>query len=226
MTSELTIMHSSMIELMQSLSDCQVRSIGELSKEKILYVSDGNHGNDRPRRGEFVEEGVAFVRGRDIKGTKIDFDGCDRINDVAHKRIRKGHAKANDILYTHAGTIGKLVKVNNGVADFVVNPAVTVYRSLNTDIISQDFLYLYMHSKSFKDQVWSMLGETDIFDYISLTKQREILIPIPPIEVQNKITKSFDIINIMIEEKSKQIDFLIELNKSIIPKIMSGELSL
>ena len=191
--------------LVRRIGDVTVKSIGELSREGVLYVADGNHGQDRPRREEFVEDGIPFIRGRDIdKNGNIDFENCDKINEVAYHRIMKGFGKADDILFSHAGTVGKLIRVPNDAPDFIANPAVTVYRSLKPEIINQDFLFAYMHSWEFLSQVWSMTGETDIFDYISLQKQRKLLIPIPLIEQQ-----------IQMSELSTNFSKLIRLNKKM-----------
>ena len=195
--------------LVRRIGYVTVKSIGELSREGILYVADGNHGNDRPRKEEFVEDGTPFIRGRDIdKNGNIDFENCDKINEVAYHRIRKGFGKADDILFSHAGTVGKLIRVPNGAPDFVANPAVTVYRSLKPDSINQDFLFTYMHSWEFLSQVWSMTGETDIFDYISLQKQRDLLIPIPSIEQQ-----------IRMSETSTNVGKLVSHNKKVTSKL-------
>ena len=191
----------------KGIEEC--RTIGELTKDGILYVFDGNHGGDRPRRDEFVEEGVPFIRGRDIdKSGNIDFENCDKINEVAYNRIRKGFGRGGDILFTHAGTVGKIVRVPDDAPDFVANPAVTVYRSMKPDVIDQDFLFLYMHSWEFFSQVWSRTGETDIFDYISLRKQRELFVPIPSIELQQALCQPIS-----------TIQKLIQLNKNKIEKL-------
>jgi len=44
----------------------QRETVGELQRAGVLLVEDGNHGEYRPRPGEFVENGVAFIHAADM----------------------------------------------------------------------------------------------------------------------------------------------------------------
>src|SRR5947207_3007534 len=46
------------------------------------------------------------------------------------------------------------------------------------------FLYFYMRSQQFSRQLDAVKGETDMADYVSLTAQRRLQVPMPPLVLQ------------------------------------------
>ena len=65
-------------------------SVLSLKERGVLKVEDGNHGEYRPRKNEFLDRGVSFIRAVDIKDGSIIFDSAESINGTAMSRIRKG----------------------------------------------------------------------------------------------------------------------------------------
>jgi type I restriction enzyme S subunit len=159
----------------------------ELQEDGVLLVEDGNHGEYRPLSGEFVVDGTPFVRPDDLKAGRVDFAGCDRINDQALKRVRKGKGRAGDILFTHRATVGRIARTGVDAPDFVANPRVTVWRSNAPHILDPNYLYFFMQTSVFMNQVWAEAGNTDTFPYVSLSQQRGLTISIPSIELQRAI---------------------------------------
>ncbi|MDT9000439.1 restriction endonuclease subunit S [Paucibacter sp. APW11] len=163
------------------------QSVIELVSDGVLWVEDGNHGENRPLAPEFVDQGTPFVRPDDLSNGTVNFRECDHINEAALKRIRKGKGKAGDIVFTHRATVGRIARVGAGAPDFVANPGVTVYRSKRTDVLDTNYLYYFMQAPYFMRQVWAEAGNTDTFPYVSLTQQRRLKICYPRIETQRAI---------------------------------------
>ena len=161
--------------------------VRELQEIAQLLVEDGNHGEYRPRRDEFCEEGTVFIRAADMDHGRILFDSASKINATAVARIRKGIGVGGDVLLSHKGTVGKLAMVPLDAPPFVCSPQTTFWRSLNPDAIDRRYLYAYMHSPHFRQQLDSRKGETDMADYVSLTAQREFRVLLPPIADQRAI---------------------------------------
>lgn len=167
--------------------DSNERQVMELQREGVLLVEDGNHGEYRPRRDEFVDDGTAFIRAADMDGGRVHFDSASRINDVALGRIRKGVGAGGDILLSHKGTVGKVALVPRNCPPFVCSPQTTFWRSLNTDCIDRKYLFAYMRSHHFHQQLKGRQNETDMAAYVSLTAQRELHILLPEIHTQRGI---------------------------------------
>lgn len=165
----------------------QSDSVKDLQAAGVLLVEDGNHGENRPRPDEFSQQGVAFIRAADLDGGRIRFDSASRINDRAVKRVRKGIGQPGDIILSHKGTVGKLATAPLDCEPFVCSPQTTFWRVLQEDQLDRRFLYFFMNSLEFKNQLAAVKGETDMADYVSLTAQRRLQIPRLPLVVQKEI---------------------------------------
>lgn len=167
--------------------DLNLSIVSDLEEEGALFVEDGNHGEYRPLQDEFVEIGVPFVRPPNLVDGRINLNSCQKINETAFKRVRKGIGKGGDIVLTHNATIGRLAITNDFDPVFVTNPQTTIWRAIKRDVIDNRYLYYFMKSKGFQDQLLAHTGRNATFDYVSLTKQRSLSIPIIPLSEQKAI---------------------------------------
>ena len=162
-------------------------TVRELSDHGLLRVEDGNHGEYRPRKHEFIERGVSFIRAADLGDAGIDFASASKINHVARARIRKGIGQPKDVVLSHKGTVGKIAIAPIDAPPFVCSPQTTFWRSLDQETLDQEFLFAFVRCPDFRAQLHSRAGETDMAAYVSLTAQRTFWVPLPPIEVQREI---------------------------------------
>ena len=169
------------------MNEVRRATVAELQAEGVLLVEDGNHGESRPRRDEFVDSGVAFIRAADMDGGRVLFDSASRINDRARQRITKGIGAPGDILLSHKGTVGKVAIVQADAPPFVCSPQTTFWRTLRTDMLDRRYLHAYLRSAEFHRQLASRAGETDMAPYVSLTAQRQLVVALPPIAEQRRI---------------------------------------
>lgn len=163
--------------------------LGLQSKGHIL-VEDGNHGESRPRRDEFVVDGTAFIRAADMEDGRVLFESASKISDIALSRIRKGIGAGGDVILSHKGTVGKVALAPLDAPPFVCSPQTTLWRTLDEHVLDRRYLHVYMRSRQFHDQLDSRKRETDMADYVSLTAQRDLKVKLPPIEEQRVIGNS------------------------------------
>ncbi len=171
------------------MNDMQVRKVVDLQEEGVLLVEDGNHGEYRPRRDEFVDAGTAFIRAADMDQGRVLFETASQINDVALARIRKGIGAGGDVLLSHKGTVGKVAYAPLDSPPFVCSPQTTFWRTLDTDRLDRKYLYAYMRSPHFHAQLRSRQNETDMAAYVSLTAQRQLEVLLPEIGAQRAIAE-------------------------------------
>jgi type I restriction enzyme S subunit len=163
-------------------ADLRVAAVLELANEGAIFVEDGNHGENRPRQDEFTDTGVPFIRPPDLKEGRVDFKNCGRINDAGFKRVCKGVGRAGNIILTHRATVGRIAITSpDDPQVFVTNPGTTVWRSTDTNVLDQRFLYCFMRSPAFMEQLWGEVGNNCTFDYVSLTQQRGLRLALPPL---------------------------------------------
>ncbi|MGE5609484.1 MAG: restriction endonuclease subunit S [Bacillota bacterium] len=187
----------------------------DLQQRGWLLVEDGNHGEYRPRPDEFGQGEWAFIRAADMDGGHVLFESAGKINSVARQRITKGIGAGGDVLLSHKGTVGKLALVPLDAPRFVCSPQTTFWRVLSCDNLDRRFLYYYMCSDDFREQLDSRKGETDMADYVSLTAQRELRIRFPAIEEQREIARILGTLDDKIELNRRMNHALEELTRAI-----------
>jgi type I restriction enzyme S subunit len=198
--------------------NADIKTVSELVSESKIFVEDGNHGENRPRQDEFCEKdgGIPFLRPPDLKDGRVDFKNCDFINEQGFARVRKGIGKPGDVILTHRATVGRIA-ITRGDAPsvFVTNPGTTIWRSLDKDLLNQRYLYFYMSSKIFQDRLFSEVGHTSTFDYVSLTQQRTLPVVIPEIRLQRHIAHILGTLDDKIELNRKTNETLEAMAKAL-----------
>jgi len=164
-----------------------VESVIDLQSRGWLLVEDGNHGEYRPRAEEFVRVGTAFIRAADMDGGRILFARAERIDGEAVSRIRKGIGRPGDVLLSHKGTVGKVSFAPLDCEPFVCSPQTTFWRVTDERHLDRRYLYYFLQSRLFKNQLNARKGETDMADYVSLTTQRTLRVLRPDISEQRAI---------------------------------------
>jgi type I restriction enzyme S subunit len=168
-------------------SEWSEQSVAELQAARVLLVEDGNHGENRPRPDEFSTEGVQFIRAADMDSGRVLFESAQRINEAARQRVRKGIGAGGDVLLSHKGTVGKVAYVPSDAPPFVCSPQTTFWRVKDPNKLDRRYLYFYLLSRAFREQLDSRKGETDMADYVSLTTQRTLKVTVPPLAEQQSI---------------------------------------
>jgi type I restriction enzyme S subunit len=167
----------------------KTRTVAELQAAGALLVEDGNHGENRPRPDEFSAEGIRFIRAADMDSGRLLFESAQRINEVARQRVRKGIGSGGDVLLSHKGTVGKVAYVPADAPPFVCSPQTTFWRVKDPEQLDRRYIYFFLLSRAFREQLDSRKGETDMADYVSLTTQRTLTVTVPPLAEQNAIAQ-------------------------------------
>jgi type I restriction enzyme S subunit len=191
------------------------RTVQELQDAKVLLVEDGNHGEYRPRSDEFAPTGTAFIRAADLDAGVVQFATASRITNVALARIRKGIGRAGDILLSHKGTVGKLAVAPIPCEPFVCSPQTTFWRVLDDRTLDRGFLFAVMRSRAFREQLDAVKGETDMADYVSLTAQRRLKVPLPTVAVQVHISSILSALDDKIELNRRMNETLEAMARAI-----------
>ncbi|HEY2953302.1 MAG TPA: restriction endonuclease subunit S, partial [Verrucomicrobiae bacterium] len=118
---------------------------------------------------------------------RVLFERAQRINEVARQRVRKGIGAGGDVLLSHKGTVGKVAYVPLDAPPFVCSPQTTFWRVKDPKQLDRRYIYFYLLSRTFREQLDSRKGETDMADYVSLTTQRTLKVTVPPLAEQKAI---------------------------------------
>jgi type I restriction enzyme S subunit len=196
--------------------------VGDLVAEGALLVEDGNHGEYRPRPHEFSDDGTPFIRAADMTTGVVTFATAGRIDPTARARIRKGVGQPGDTLLSHKGTVGKVAVAPMDSPDYVCSPQTTFWRSTDPTRIEGRYLPYVLKSPAFRAQLNYLMGQTDMAPYVSLTDQRAMSIPVPPIDVQRGIAEVLGALDDKIAANAKLSVAADELSRLTFESLLAG----
>jgi type I restriction enzyme S subunit len=154
----------------------------------LVLVQDGNHGGNYPKPDEFASTGIPLIKGVHLQDGLIDFRGCEFLRPESAAKLRIGFAKPGDVLLTHKGTMGKTAIVPPIPWEYIViNPQLTLYRFGDESVLSRRFLKFFFDSPLFQGFL-NRISATSTVSTLSLTNQKRLAIPLPPMSEQCSIT--------------------------------------
>lgn len=191
-------------------SEWKEYTVEQLVSDGVLAPPlDGNHGAIHPKAADFVPVGVPFIMASDMKDGRVDTQSCAFISSIQAKSLRKGFARAGDVLLSHKATIGRTALVEKTSHEYLVlTPQVTYYRVIDSRKINNRYLKYYFDSAPFQQVLSSWAGAGSTRAYIGITAQRKLPVVLPPIEVQNDIAA-------MVGTLDDRITLLRETNKTL-----------
>ena len=158
--------------------------VSDLIDQEALEIGDGY----RATNAELSPAGLPFARARNI-GNGFWFSGSDvdYVPEDAASKLGKKVSRPGDVVFTSKGTVGRCAFVKHDTPRFVYSPQLCYWRSRDEDLIDPRFLYYWMASQEFRTQVYSVSGQTDMAEYVSLGDQRRMHLTAPPVAEQRAI---------------------------------------
>ena len=174
---------------------------------------------------KYVDSGVPFVTVRNLThGAGISFDNLKYITTEDHlEYIKRTHPERNDILITKDGTIGVVRLIDTDVVFSIFVSVALIKPALPS--ISQ-YLSIAISSAALQTQI---VPKGAALKHLYLADLRELWVPIPPKEEQDRIVNQYQKLNTETAALSSQITqkilLLSELKQSILHKAFTGELT-
>ena len=192
------------------MSEWQELQVKDLIQQGIIEKPlDGNHGEIHPKGEDFVASGIPFVMASDINGGKVDLESCKFITEQQASSLRKGFAKAGDVLLTHKASLGRTALVPRLDTDYIMlTPQVTYYRIKDKARLLNSYLKYYFDSPFFQDTLINHGDAGSTRAYIGITAQHELPIILPPLPEQKAIAS-------VLSSLDDKIDLLHRQNKTL-----------
>ena len=155
-----------------------------------------------------------YVTIREIRGGRIMFnDNTDRINDEGLKLCNnRSNLEKGDVLFSGTGTIGQVAVITEKPTNWNIKEGVYSIKP-NQEIISSYFLRYILESREIKDSIMKKVAGGTVKS-IPMAELKNILIPVPPIEVQEKIVAILDRFETLVNDISKGLPAEIEAQKT------------
>lgn len=156
----------------------------------IVDYADGNHGSFYPRAADFGGDGIPFVTAKNISGGNVDVLGSPRLRRDKAALLTKGWAEGGDVLLTHNATVGRVGMVPIDAGRFLLGTSATYYR-LNPSGLGARFFAQYLMSPCWQEQLFQVMEQTTR-NQVSIQKQADLLVLLPPVREQERITVRLD----------------------------------
>lgn len=133
---------------------------------KILFENsniefiDGDRGKNYPKQEDFSDKGhCMFLSAKNVTSCGFNFDNKVFISSEKDNQLKAGKLKRNDIVITTRGTIGNIAIYDDKIPynDVRINSGMLILRA-DSNKLDTKFLYYYLSSKEFKEQVNSLIS--------------------------------------------------------------------
>lgn len=149
----------------------------------VIDVRDGTH--DSPK---YVPVGIPLVTSKNLVNGVIDYGNVKYITQEDANKINvRSMVDDDDILFAMIGSIGNPVLVKKD-REFCIKNMALFKRFANTDI-SMRYVYWFLFYAQYKLKKEASGG---VQSFISLSRFREYLIPLPPVAEQNRIVAKLE----------------------------------
>lgn len=151
------------------------------------------------------------------------------VSQEKYKELSSFKVFAGDILLTTRGTIGKVAIVPNTFHEGVLHPCLIRFR-VDDSIVNKDFLAYYFNDTNLiLDQVKYNSNSTTI-DVIYSYTLKELIVSLPPLDVQNDIVAHLNYrvqkIDEMLKEASQSVENLKSYKSTLITEVVTGKIDL
>lgn len=178
-------------------SKYELKKLGE-----ICDVRDGTH--DSPK---FYDEGYPLITSKNITSGYLDFKNVKYISKEDFDNINKRSlVEFGDIIFAMIGTIGSPVIVDTTEPFAIKN--VALFKFSNNKVLINKYLKELLKSEFVTEQI-DYLKKGSNRNFVSLTILRNILIPVLPLNIQEKIVSEIEEIENIEKNNNSKIEELI-----------------
>ena len=204
--------------------DWEVKLLGEVCERITKGSTPTSYGHS------FQQEGVNFVKvesltedGRFLP-SKFAF-----VSEACHTEFKRSQLREGDILISIAGTLGRTAIVSEDILPANTNQALAIVRleqGVPINTVKREFVVRFIQNST--EHIASIRSGT-AQPNLSLTQLKNFLIPIPPLEEQERIVTELDSLDELkrsLEVKYQtELDNLEELRQSILEQAFEGKLT-
>ena len=203
------------------------RGVGWVDKrlEDLCIIGDGNHSSNYPKKEELVASGVPFIRATNLVLGCISDTDMRFLSPEKHARLKKGHLKTGDVLFTNRGEIGKTAIVDSRYDGANLNSQIAWFRCCES--INNRFLFHFLNSGEMKAHL-QLSKSGAALQQFTIRQLKELMVPLPPKKEQLALVRHLDD---LLEEMQhlesiyqRKLSALDALKKSLLHQAFSGKL--
>jgi restriction endonuclease S subunit len=186
---------------------------------------DGDRGTNYPKKEDFSDKNFClFLNTSNVREDGFKFENCAFISQEKDIQLRKGKLNRGDVVLTTRGTIGNIGIYTNDISyeNIRINSGMLILRPDTQEKILSTYLFIYLQSVNFKQQVDRVISGS-AQPQLPIQSLKQIKIPLPPLEIQQKIVDEIQIEQDCIQANKKLIQIFEQKIKDTIAKIWQSE---
>lgn len=196
--------------------------------EVIEEISMGPFGSNI-KRDNYVDSGVPYLNGSNLSSYKLNEDSFNYVTEEKVNSLGRCVAKRGDVIVTHRGTIGQISYIPNDSKYERYLTGNSQFRlTVNNKLIRPDFFVYYFHTRMGQYRLLANASQVGVPALARPTSSfKEVFVPVPIMEIQNKI---MDILHSLDDkiEVNRQINDNLEqqalaLFDELFPNVASGD---
>lgn len=192
----------------------------ELSlKEYYSKIRNGFVGVATPF---YVENGIKYLQGKNIKDGKIDSKGLIYISEDFHHKKNNSQLKQNDILMVQSGHVGECAVVTQDY-DNANCHALIILSPDHNEKVNSHFVVYYFYSHYGKKRI-SEIKTGNTIEHVLASEIKEVNLNFPTPKEQTKIAEFLSAVDDKISQLSRQLELLNQYKKGVMQKIFSQEI--
>lgn len=156
--------------------------------EVIEEISMGPFGSNI-KVDNFIDFGVPVLNGSNLQGFKLNEESFNFVSQEKADSLGKANAHRGDVVITHRGTLGQIVYIpdDSKYKQYVISQS-QFRLKLNQNLIRPDFFVYFFHTRLGQHRILMNASQVGVPALARPTSTfKEVLVPVPKIEVQNKI---------------------------------------
>lgn len=170
------------------------------------------------RKWQWTESGMKVINVTNILGDgSVDINNTARF--ISHEEFENKYrhfavAEGDIVIASSGNTYGKVGRINRCHLPIMMNTSVIRFHPANPNTLDQDFLYAFLRSHLFKNQMESfVIGSAQ--PNFGPSHLKQMLIPCPDLPTQRKIAGVLSAYDDLIENNSRRIAILEEMAQAI-----------
>ena len=171
----------------------------------------------------FTSSGINFIKAESILNNhSIDSSKFAFIDEETNALLKRSVIKANDIIFTIAGTLGRFAMVDNSVLPANTNQAVAIIRPDETKV-TPAYLYSFFIG-NWHNEYYSKRIQQAVQANLSLTTIKSLPIAVLNNTTMSNYDKLVSPLFVLMKNNEEENRRLSKLRDALLPKLMSGEL--
>lgn len=170
------------------------------------------------RKWQWTDSGMKVINVTNILGDgQIDVTNTSRFISIEEyeKKYRHFLVDDNDIVIASSGnTYGKIGRISARDLPLVMNTSVIRLHSADKQRLDDDFLYSFLRSEIFKNQIESFVVGSAQPNF-GPSHLKQMVLPLPPLPVQKRIARVLSAYDELIENNQRRIRILEDMARSL-----------